>query len=76
VSTPPSELRARIGAQVRASRQRQGLSPYITDATTLGRLAGRVLEPAAELPEPGGAGLDDPATVGHQGVEVGGRYAS
>jgi hypothetical protein len=44
VSTPPSELRARIGAQVRASRQRQGLSPYITDPATVDRLAGRVLE--------------------------------
>jgi hypothetical protein len=42
VSTPPSELRARIGAQVRASRQRQGLSPYITDPATLDRLAARV----------------------------------
>jgi hypothetical protein len=61
------ELRARIRTQVRTSRQHQGLAPQVTDPATLDRLATRVLELAAELPEPGGAGLDDPATGRHQG---------
>jgi hypothetical protein len=42
VPTLPPELRARIGAQVRTSRQRQGLGPHVTDAGTLDRLAARV----------------------------------
>ena len=49
------ELRERICAQVRASRQRQGLGPHITDPATLDRLAGRVLERVAEPIELGGA---------------------
>jgi hypothetical protein len=36
------EDRARIGTQVRASRQRQGLGPHVTDPATLDRLAARV----------------------------------
>jgi hypothetical protein len=36
------ELRARIGTQVRASRQAQGLGPHVTDAAVLDGLAARV----------------------------------
>jgi hypothetical protein len=45
-ATRPTELRERIRAQVRESRQGQGLPAYVTDAGLLGKLAVRVLEPA------------------------------
>jgi hypothetical protein len=50
VTAPPSEAtRTRVRAQVRASRQRQGLPEHITDPAVLDRLAGRVLEQMTEL---------------------------
>ena len=49
MSAPPpseasrlAELRARIGTQVRTSRQRQGLPDHVTDPATLDGLAGWV----------------------------------
>jgi hypothetical protein len=42
----PSE-RERIRAQVRESRQRQGLPEHVEDTTVLDRLAGRLLEQKA-----------------------------
>jgi hypothetical protein len=67
---PPSELRARIGAQVRASRQAQGLSPHVTDAATLDGLASWV-ELAQDGPDHGNPDHPHRATVGLQGKEQG-----
>ena len=47
----PSD-RERIRAQVRESRQRQGLPEHVRDATVLDRLAGRLLE---QRPAPWGS---------------------
>lgn len=49
----PSE-RERIRAQVRESRQRQGLPEHVEDTTMLDRLAGRLL---ADGPMAPGTGL-------------------
>lgn len=48
----PAKRRERIRAQVRSSRRAQGLGPHITDTAVLDRLAGRVLDQAAELTDP------------------------
>lgn len=62
----PAE-RERIAAQVRASRQRQGLPSYVQDPSVLDRLAGRLLECAAERTAPTWASDDDRATPARQG---------
>jgi hypothetical protein len=48
----PSE-RERIRAQVRESRQRQGLPEHVEDTTVLDRLAGRLLADDPTAPGPG-----------------------
>ena len=88
MSMPPSEasrvaeLRARIRAQVRASRQCQGLGPHITDTSVLDRLAGWVLEPATEAhdhaeprPAPPGDGSAPGQGQGKAGFRQRGRRA-
>jgi hypothetical protein len=54
----PSE-RERIRAQVRESRQRQGLPEHVQDTNVLDRLAGRLLERRAGRTELAWAGNDD-----------------